>query len=227
DGPFADALRARDIPVAPRGASTIALLERNGVLDARPLLIHCVRADDADIGRIAAHRCSVAHCPASNAKLGHGTAPVTAMLDAGIAVGLGTDSVASNNRMDLLDEARLAVLMQRARTRRPDALSAAGALALATIGGARAIGLDAEIGSLEIGKSADLAAFPIDGLRTVPVYEPESTAVFALSGRAARLVTVAGEELVRDGALVRDVTADLETVRAAARRLDFFGRDGT
>lgn len=218
-GMFADALRARDIPVAPRAPSTIRLLEQCGALDARPLLIHCVRVDDDDIARIAAHACTVVHCPASNAKLGHGTAPVTAMLEAGIAVGLGSDSVASNNRMDLLEEARLAVLMQRARVARPDVLTAREALAMATIGSARALGLEAETGSIEAGKSADLAAFPLESVRTLPVYEPESTVVFALSGRAARLVTVAGEELVRDGTLLADVGRDVDVVRSAAMRM--------
>lgn len=218
-GTFAEALRARDIGVAWRAPSTIRLLEQTGVLDARPLLIHCVRVDGDDIGRIAAHGCTVVHCPASNAKLGHGTAPVTDMLGAGITVGLGSDSVASNNRMDLLEEARLAVLLQRARSGRPEAVPVATALAMATVGGARAIGLDAETGSLDVGKAADLAAFPLDSVRTAPIYDPESAVVFALSGRAARLVTVAGEELVRDGALVMDITRDLATVHAAARRL--------
>lgn len=218
-GEFAEALRARGIPVARRASSTIRLLEQNGALDARPLLIHCVRVDAEDIRRVASHACSVAHCPASNAKLGHGTAPVTAMLDAGIAVGIGSDSVASNNRMDLLEEARLAALMQRAGAGRPDALTAATALHMATVGGARALGFDAETGSLDIGKAADLAAFPLDAVRTVPVYDPESTVVFALSGRSARLVTVAGEELVREGSLVTDIRDDLKTVRRTADRL--------
>jgi 5-methylthioadenosine/S-adenosylhomocysteine deaminase len=227
EGAFADALRARDIAVAPRAPSTIRLLDRAGVLAARPLLIHCVRVDEEDLRLMAAHSCSVAHCPASNAKLGHGIAPVAAMVDAGVTVGLGTDSVASNNRMDLLEEARLAVLLQRTRLGSPDALRADVALSMATHGGAQALGLDAEIGTLEVGKSADLAAFALDGVRTMPVFDPESAVVFALSGRAARLTVVAGRELVRNGVLVRDITSDLATVAAGARRLDHFGRDGT
>src|SRR5438876_332006 len=124
--------------------------------------------------------CSVAHCPASNAKFGHGVAPLLPMLAAGIPVGIGSDSVASNNRMDILDEARLAVLTHRAATRRHDAFGAHQALALATIGGARALGLDDHIGSLEDGKDADLAAFRIDIARTTPVGDPYSAALFAL-----------------------------------------------
>ncbi|MEO6446031.1 MAG: amidohydrolase family protein, partial [Gemmatimonadaceae bacterium] len=140
-GPFADGLRARSISVAPRAGSSVALLDALGVLDARPLLIHCVTVSDNDLGTIARHSCAIAHCPASNAKLGHGIAPLGRMLTHGLRVGLGSDSVASNNRMDMLDEARLAVLLQRASERRHDVLPAAEAIQLATRGGAEALGL--------------------------------------------------------------------------------------
>lgn len=219
EGDFADALRTRDIPVSPRAGTTIQLMERSGVLRATPLLIHCVRVDGADIALMAERGATVAHCPASNAKLGHGTAPLQEMLDAGIAVGLGTDSVASNNRMDLLDEARLGVFMARARQGSWSAVPAAQALELATLGGARALGIDAVVGSLEPGKAADLAAFPLDGLHVAPVQDPASALVFAGSGRGARLVTVAGRELVRDGRLQRDVSGDMASVRHAALAL--------
>ncbi len=200
-GEFADALVKRGIRVEPRANSPIQLLRGLRVLDAQPLLIHCVRADATDVHAIAASGCTVAHCPASNAKLGHGVAPVTEFLNAGIPVGLGSDSVASNNRMDILTEAWLATLEQRARTRRHDAVTAARALRMATIDGARALRLDDEIGSLETGKAADLAAFPlVPGLG--PVHDIESAVVFALHGTPASLVTVAGRVLVYDGALM-------------------------
>ncbi|MDQ6827871.1 MAG: amidohydrolase family protein [Gemmatimonadota bacterium] len=202
-GAFADGLRARGIDVAVRGQSPLALLAALGVLDLRPLLIHCVRADAADISLVASHACAVAHCPASNAKFGHGIAPLVEMLDAGIAVGLGSDSVASNNLMDILGEARLAVLGQRARTLRFDALSAVRALRLATLGGATALGIADRVGSLEVGKQADLAAFALDDAGSTPVYDPIATLVYSLGARPARLVAVAGQELVRDGRLVR------------------------
>jgi 5-methylthioadenosine/S-adenosylhomocysteine deaminase len=102
-GGWADSHRSRGLTVMPRAASPIRLLEKNRVLDARPLLIHCIRVDSDDISAIARHDCAVAHCPASNAKLGHGIAPLTDFLRAGIRVGLGSDSVASKHRMDLLD----------------------------------------------------------------------------------------------------------------------------
>jgi cytosine/adenosine deaminase-related metal-dependent hydrolase len=218
-GDFADALRARSIGVAARGSSTIELLDRTGVLRARPLLIHCVHASGDDIRRIADADCAIAHCPASNAKLGHGVANLAGFLDAGIRVGLGSDSVASNNRMDILDEARLALLFGRAVGRKWNAFPATLGLELATMGGARALGLDSEIGSLDVGKSADLAAFPLDGPHAQPVQDPESALLFATSGRGATLVTVAGHELVRKGRLVRDITQDLATVRHAAAEL--------
>jgi 5-methylthioadenosine/S-adenosylhomocysteine deaminase len=201
-GGWAESHRSRGIDVVPRADSPIALLERVGVLRVRPLLIHCVRVDGGDVGTIARHDCAIAHCPASNAKLGHGIAPLTEFLRAGIRVGIGSDSVASNNRMDLLDEARLAILMQRARTAQFNAISASAALELATLGGARALGLASEIGSLDVGKSADLAAFPLETPRSAPVYDPAPALVFAASGRMATFVAVAGRPLVRDGRLV-------------------------
>jgi 5-methylthioadenosine/S-adenosylhomocysteine deaminase len=213
-GAFADALRARGITVVPRGTSPVAMLDRLGVLRVRPLLVHAVRVTAEDQRRIAASGSSVAHCPASNAKLGHGVAPVVEMLGRGVSVGLGSDSVASSNRMDLLDEARLAVLQQRAAVQRSDALSAAGVIEMATLGGARVLGLDARVGSLEEGKEADLAAFPLDALSDSPLFDPESALVFGAAGRRARLVTVAGRELVRDGQLVADLREDLALLNA-------------
>jgi cytosine/adenosine deaminase-related metal-dependent hydrolase len=195
-GDFAERWRRRGIAVSGRARSPIALLEKHDVLQPGSLLIHCIRVDDADITTIARRGCSVAHCPASNAKFGHGVAPLLPLLAAGITVGIGSDSVASNNRMDILDEARLAVLMHRAWTREHDAFGAHQALELATIGGARALGLDARIGSLEAGKDADLAAFRVDIPRTTPIGDPYSAAIFALPGRSAELVTVRGNILV-------------------------------
>ena len=199
-GSFADGLRARGIPVNPRARSPIAMLSSLDVLAAHPLLIHCVRVDEDDIALIAGARCSVAHCPASNAKLGHGIAPLMAFLDARIRVGLGSDSVASNNRMDILEEARIASLFQRGQHGRFDQMDAACALRLATLGGAEAIGIHEEVGSLEVGKSADLAAFPLADV--APVHDPIAAAVFALAGSTASFVAVAGRVLVGDGALV-------------------------
>src|SRR5205814_10052472 len=133
--------------------------------------------------------------------------------------GMGSDSVASNNRMDILDEARLAVLIHRAATRRHDAFGAHQALELATIGGARALGMDSRIGSLEAGKEADLAAFRVDIPRTTPVGEPYSAAIFALPGRSAELVSERGRILVEHGKCREIVPSLGERVKSAGEAL--------
>jgi 5-methylthioadenosine/S-adenosylhomocysteine deaminase len=218
-GDFADRWRRRGIEVSKRARSPIALLEKHDVLQPGSLLIHCIRVDDADISTIARRGCSVAHCPASNAKFGHGIAPLLPLLAAGIPVGIGSDSVASNNRMDILDESRLAVLIHRGATRKHDAFGAHQALELATIGGARALGLDDRVGSLEAGKDADLAAFRIDLPRTTPIGDPYSAAIFALPGRSAELVTVRGKVLVEGGRGVKSDPALARRVQAAGDAL--------
>jgi len=218
-GDFAKRWQRRGIAVGRRARSPIALLEQHGVLERGALLIHCVRVDTEDIEIIARHRCTVAHCPASNAKFGHGIAPLLPLMKAGIRVGIGSDSVASNNRMDVLDEARLAVLIHRAATRRHDAFGAHQALELATIGGARALGLESRIGSLEIGKDADLAAFRIDIPRTTPIGDPYSAAIFALPGRSAELVTVRGRVLVDRGRVLAADESLAKRVRASGAAL--------
>jgi 5-methylthioadenosine/S-adenosylhomocysteine deaminase len=148
------------------------------------------------------------------------------LLDAGVTVGIGSDSVASNNRMDILGEGRAAVLAQRARVGRHDVLCARDALFLATLGGARALGLEQEIGSLEVGKSADLAAFPLDTC-AVPVHDPEAAAIFALPGVCASLATVAGRELVRDGKLLAGDPALKSRVEAAAAKMREWARSAS
>ena len=222
EGPFADGLRARGIAVHRRSHSPVHLLVELRVVLAHPLLIHCVKVDATDIEFIAENHCPVAHCPASNAKLGHGIAPLRQLLDAGVVVGLGTDSVASNNRMDLLAEARLALLLQDAKCGSPSALSAHDALALATIGGARALGLNDRVGSLEVGKDADLVAFSLADAASTPAYDPVTTTVCALAGGAGRalLVTIAGVERVRDGRVLGfDASGVAARVQASADAL--------
>lgn len=216
-GAFADVWRARGIAVSPRAPSPIELLERTGILATRPLLVHAVRATARDLERVRASGSAIAFCPASNAKLGHGIAPLAGALASGICCGLGSDSVASGNRMDLLDDARLAILQQRAHTGRPDAPSASDLLRLATAGGAEALGIEA--GVLAPGKAADLVAFPLDPVRDTPAYGIEDALVFGAAGRRASLVVVDGVELVRSGALLRDVRDDITTVRGTARDL--------
>ena len=226
-GDFSLGLRKRGIESKRRARSPIALLEERGALERGALLIHCVRVDDADIATMASHSCSVAHCPASNAKFGHGIAPILPMMAAGVKVGLGSDSVASNNRMDILDEARLAVLIHRASTRRHDAFGAHDALELATLGGARALGIESRAGSLEVGKDADLAAFRVDIPRTTPLGDPYAAAVFALPGRSAEMVTVRGKVLVERGRVLAADTDLVERVNFAGTALASWTRART
>ena len=218
-GPFAHGHRVRGIPVVPRADSSLALLDRLGLLETRPLLIHCVRTREADVVAIASHRCGIAHCPVSNAKLGHGIAPLHEWLEADIAVGLGSDSMASNNRMHLLEEARVAVLAQRARGHEFASMPADRVLEMATVGGARAVGLDRDVGSLEIGKAADLCAFALDELYATPHDDPVATAVFALGGAAARMVLVGGQPRVIDGRLLHEDEGLIDRVRATGEAL--------
>ena len=219
-GSFAEGLRARGIDTPPRGRSTIALLETHGILELRPLLIHCVRVDAEDIARIAAHGAAVAHCPIANARLGHGIAPVPEMIDAGVTVGLGSDSVASNNRIDVLEEARLAQILQRARAQSADVLSSERLLRMATIEGARALRLDDRIGTLEPGKDADLCAVSLAGVHTRPVHEPLAALFHTARAPDVMLTAVRGRVLYRSGSWTTiDVATVRRSVESAAVRL--------
>lgn len=201
-GRFAEFLRSRGISVAPRARSPIALLERCGVLAVRPLLIHAVRADATDVSAMVRHRCGVAHCPASNRQLSHGVAPLAELLEAGVDVGLGSDSMASNDRMDILAEGRLAAQQQRARPGRDAAVPASQVLALATHGGACAIGLGHVVGLLAPGFQADLAAFALDP--GVAASNDIAARLLDADALVARRVVVAGRLRVRDGVVLHD-----------------------
>jgi 5-methylthioadenosine/S-adenosylhomocysteine deaminase len=153
-GAFADAWRGRGIPLpATLGASPVEWLERHGVLGDRTLCIHVVQATGSDLSRLGATGCAVAHCPRSNRAHGHGDAPLAWLLAANIRVGLGTDSVVSVGALDLLADARAARALA--------ALDAPCALALCTLDAARALGLDAETGSLTSGKWGDVVAIGV------------------------------------------------------------------
>lgn len=219
-GPFADGLRARGIAVRATQQSPIALLERTGLLGPTTLCIHAIQLDEHDIARLAAADARVVHCPISNAKLGQGIAPVLALQRAGVAVGLGSDSVVSNDAMDLVQEARQAVLLQSIAAATPDALSAHEALTMATAGGAEALGLLPGLGTLTVGAPADLAAFRLDAPEVIPLFDPAVALVHVLgAGRRAALTMVQGRVLVRDGAVL-GADADLpRRVSAAAERV--------
>jgi len=220
EGDFAPGLRARGIDTPPRGRTTVEMLDRLGVLRARPLLIHCVLLDADDIRRVADTGSAVAHCPVANARLGHGLAPYPEMIEANVRVGLGTDSVGSNNRLDLLEEARIASILHRARVARPDVLSPADLLKLVTIDGARALGLDGMIGTLEPGKAADLCAVSLAAPHVQPVHDPLAAVFHAARGCDVVMTVVDGRVLYRDGHLSTLDPARLEPLLAdAARRL--------
>ena len=220
DGPFAAGLRTRGIDTPPRAVSPIALLEQTGILATQPLLIHCVRVDADDVRRIADAGAVVAHCPVANARLGHGIAPVVELAAAGVTIGIGSDSVASNNRIDLLEEARVAQMMQRARLRSAGALNATDLLRMLTLDGARALGLDGRVGTLESGRDADLCAVRIDAPHTHPVHDPAAALLFSTRGSDVILTVVRGQILYRDG---RFLTLDPDRLRdrvaAGARRM--------
>ena len=171
----------------------IAYLDRLGVLSAQPLLAHCVNVTDDDIRRIAASGSKIAHCPTSNAKFGHGYAPLESFLDSGIDVGLGSDSVASNNVCDLLSESRFAALAARNRPGSKRFITAKEMLETATLGGACALGLDGSIGSLEPGKQADIAVISLTHTAQQPIHDIHTALVFSSNARDVVMTIVAGK----------------------------------
>jgi cytosine/adenosine deaminase-related metal-dependent hydrolase len=219
-GDFAPGLRARGIETPVRGRSTVELLDRLGVLRTRPLLIHCVRLSDDDVRRMADSGCAVAHCPVANARLGHGLAPYPELRGMGIRVGLGTDSVGSNNRLDLLEEARIASIVHRARLGSAAILPAEDLLRLCTLDGAQVLGMDDRIGTLEPGKEADLCAVAFTAPHTRPVHDALAGLFHAARATDVVLTVVGGEVLFQDGrVLPLDAEALLPQVEEAAERL--------
>jgi 5-methylthioadenosine/S-adenosylhomocysteine deaminase len=178
----------------PPGTTGTRLLAREELLGPGLLAAHCVCVDDEEIGLLAAHDVAVAHCPRSNAYVGCGIAPLRELRAAGLRLGIGTDGVSSTPSHDYFDELRAAVMTARARERRPDALTAAEALELGTLGGARALGLADDIGSLRPGKRADLVVVSLAGSPYVPVEDPAAAVVFGGSPERILATFVDGEE---------------------------------
>jgi 5-methylthioadenosine/S-adenosylhomocysteine deaminase len=201
---------------AAQGLSVIAYLDRLGLLDPRTLLVHAVWVDAADIALIAARGAAVAHNPESNMKLAAGIAPVPAMLAAGIRVGLGTDGCASNNDLDLFGAMDMAAKLHKASRRDPTALPAEAVVRMATIEGARALGLSAEIGSLDPGKQADLILIDTHAPHLTPMHHPAAAIVYAAKGSDVSAVMAAGRWVVRERRLLR---VDLEEVIGRVRAL--------
>ncbi len=179
--------------VPPLGTTGIRALAEARLLGPQVLAAHCVRADDEEIELLAAHDVAVAHCPRSNGYLGCGIAPLTALREAGVRVCIATDSPASTPSFDMFEEMRTAIVGARARERRPDALMADDALELATLGGARALGLDGEIGSIAAGKRADLTVLSLVGSPLAQWEDPVTAAVLGGSPERVVATLVSGE----------------------------------
>jgi len=210
-GPWAALAHAMPRPL---GRSGIRALAEQGLLRKGLVAAHCVVVDDEEIELLAENEVAVAHCPRSNALLGCGIAPVAELRAAGVPVALGTDSPASAPSFDLFEELRAAVYFARARERRPDALTAEDALRLATIGGARALGLEAEIGSLTPGKRADLTALSLAGSPYHPVEDPAAAVVFGGSPSRVLETVVDGVTRYRQG---EDEWPEVRSTASAAR----------
>ena len=195
------------------GVRPLARMQRLGVVGPGLLAVHAAHLDPAEIELLRAAGSHVAHCPSSNLKLASGVAPLTALRAAGVNVGLGTDGAASNNRLDLFEEMRTAALVAKGVSGNPTVIPAEDVLAMATLGAARALGLDAHIGSIEPGKWADLTAVNLAALELSPCYHPVSHLVYAAGRHDVSHVWVAGRPLIEDGRLT---TLDVDELRARA-----------
>lgn len=184
------------------GISPIQYLDRIGILDRNTLLVHCIWVDDHDVETVAERECAVSHNPESNMKLASGIAPVEKFLEAGIPVGLGTDGCASNNTLDIFQAMDMTAKLHKVYSMDPTAMDAKTVLRMATIGGARAMGLEKEIGTLEIGKQADLII--VDNCRPhlTPMYNPASHLVYAANGNDVKTSIIGGRVVMEDSKLV-------------------------
>ena len=187
----------------------VKYLDKIGIIDQNTLLVHAVWLDDDDIEIIAERRASVSHNPESNMKLASGIAPVPALLKAGITVGLGTDGCASNNNLDLFSEMDTAAKLHKVNAMNPTVMDAVTVLKMATIEGAKALGLQDIIGSLETGKKADVKVIDTRKPHLVPVYNPVSHIVYAAQGSDVRDVIVNGKVLLKNR---KPLTVDMEDI---------------
>ena len=196
--------------LAEHGMRPLARLARLGLVGPSLIAVHAVHMQDDEIALLARHGASVAHCPSSNLKLASGFAPVARMAAAGVNIAIGSDGAASNNRLDMLAETRLAALLAKAVAQDAAALPAHAALRAATLGGAKALGLEARIGSLLPGKAADLVAVRYDGPELEPCYDPVSHLVYSAGREHVSDVWVAGQRQVRAGNLENSVFSRLK-----------------
>ena len=202
------------------GERPLARLSRLGMLGPRFQAVHMTQISDDDMALLVESNSSVIHCPESNLKLASGFCPVERLWQAGVNVAVGTDGAASNNDLDLLGETRTAALLAKAVAGSATALDAHRALRMATLNGARALGIAQVTGSLEIGKAADIVAFDLSGLAQQPIYDPVSQLIYATGRDCVSHVWVAGKQLLANRSLTRmDEQALCETAKAWGQRI--------
>jgi len=189
--------------LAKHGERPLARLARLGLLGPRFQAVHMTQINDEDISLLVQSNSSVIHCPESNLKLASGFCPIERLWNAGVNVAIGTDGAASNNNLDLLGETRTAALLAKAVAQAAGAIDAHRALRMATLNGARAMGIEAQTGSLEVGKLADITAFNFNDLSVQPVYDPVSQLIYAAARNCVEHVWVGGKQLLKDRQLVR------------------------
>ncbi|WP_374980268.1 TRZ/ATZ family hydrolase [Pseudomonas solani] len=203
-----------------RGERPLARLARLGLLGPRFQAVHMTQISDEDLALLVESNTSVIHCPESNLKLASGFCPVERLWLAGVNVAVGTDGAASNNDLDLLGETRTAAMLAKAVAGSATALDAHRALRMATLNGARALGMEQDTGSLEIGKAADMVAFDLSGLAQQPVYDPVSQLIYATGRDCVRHMWVDGKALLDAGRLTRlDEDRLIATAKAWGERI--------
>ncbi|HET6497700.1 MAG TPA: amidohydrolase family protein [Coriobacteriia bacterium] len=214
---YRDASRGASSVWLPTGVSPIRYLDQWGLFEVPQLLaVHCTQADDADIEILAGHDVAVAYCPRCNAKLGMGVAPLGRMLQRGVRVGIGTDSPASSNTLDMFDEMRIGLLIQRAVAGYEPHLVARRFVRMATLGAAEALGIGRDVGSLEPGKQADIIAVDISQSHQIPTVNPYSTLVHTANQENVVFTMVAGQALYDSG---RWALLDIERIGARAEEM--------
>ena len=197
--------------LAKTGERPLARLNRLGLIGPQLIAVHAVHLNPDEIALLATHGASVAHCPASNLKLASGLCPVAALQEAGVNFGIGTDGAASNNRLDMFAEMRLAALLAKGASGKAEALPAHAALRAATLNGARALGIDLKTGSISAGKWADLTAVDLSRIELQPVYDAVSHLVYVAERSDVSDVWVAGNRVVKKQQLTTIEKEELES----------------
>jgi len=200
-----------DEAVEKLGERPLLRLEKLGLLSSRLMAVHMTQLNNDEVSVLAKHGVHVVHCPESNLKLASGFCPIYKLLRGGVNVALGTDGTASNNDLDMLGEMRTAALLAKAVSKDASSVSAAQALQLATLNGAKALGIDKETGSLEVDKSADVVAIDMADIETQPIYNPLSQLVYAVGRDKVSDVWVAGKHLLKSRTLT---SLDIHDIKA-------------